>query len=188
MIQNTTYGWTGGSWRDAVVDYHRRTYIALDPDLESTITALQEAGYEEVVEGELSQVERFALARMDALERIEFGFVNAFKHGKFVTQTLYGFEVDCRRGGERGTDNDIDNITRMISLINKGIIQTPVPWVGVSETRLCTLADLESILTEMEVYGVQVYQRKHSLEAQVNAIADETPESITFLNQIEWEQ
>lgn len=47
MIRNISCRWEGATWREAIADYHRRTYIALDPDKAESVTALQAAGYEE---------------------------------------------------------------------------------------------------------------------------------------------
>jgi len=100
----------------------------------------------------------------EASQRIAAGFRNAIQNGSTVSQSQAGFNIDVRRNDR---DNDIDNIKGMIDLITASIVIAPVAWVGVSESRSLTLAELETLKIEMLVYGAQVYQKKHTLEAQL---------------------
>lgn len=94
------------------------------------------------------------------LQEIKKQFELQFKEGKFLSSL--GFTVDCRRYGSK---QDKDNLASLISLGN-----FPIQWKDVDGNfHSLSQADANVLLQEMIMFGLQGYQKKWQLEAQIEA-------------------
>jgi hypothetical protein len=95
-------------------------------------------------------------------DEITAAFENAALTGRFTSSL--GFDVNARRGG---IQNDLQNIEALISL---GATQFRD---ADKIMRNVTALDLVTIKTEMQQYGLGLYEHKWQLEAAVAAAVDE---------------
>lgn len=103
-------------------------------------------------------------------EEIAGAFDAAALNGRFTSSL--GFDVDARRGGAK---NDLQNLE---VLINQGVTEFRD---ADNITRNVTASDLVTIKSEMEIYGLSLYQHKWDLEEDLENAADEKD-----LNAISW--
>jgi transcriptional regulator CtsR len=104
----------------------------------------------------------FAQLQAMKLDEIRLAFENAALNGRFTSSL--GFDVNARRGG---IQNDLQNVEALISL---GATQFRD---ADKIMRNITALDLVTIKTEMQQYGLGLYEHKWQLEAAVNAAVDE---------------
>ena len=103
-------------------------------------------------------------------EEINIAFTNAALNGRFTS--ALGFDVNARRGG---IQNDLQNVETLINL-NQTIFRDADNTI-----RNVTALDLVTIKTEMQQYGLSLYQHKWALEADIEAALTEEE-----INAIEW--
>jgi len=108
------------------------------------------------------------------------------KNGKFISESISGFEIDCRRDG---INNDIQNIQALID----GMIatnQTSVNYSGTTSKKILTLAELQTLYIEMVQYGLSHYEKKHKKDDDINVIYNDTnltiQEKIMAIEAIVW--
>lgn len=121
----------------------------------------------------------FTLSEIKArkLRMIDKEWLAAVQRGAFISQSIAGFKVDCRRNDK---DNDIQNIQGLMTLITAGVTQEPVAWKGADEVRELTLEQLQALFVEMTGYGAETYQRKFvAQKALANA---ETVDEVLAVN------
>ena len=106
------------------------------------------------------------MAKTSQIALIESGFAQEFDAGHFMSATI-GIEVDCRRGGNR---NDEQNIQ---GLIDDYVNLSPMEkhYVGFTETTTfeLTLEQLTNLKLELIRYAKSNYVKKWTLEAEIQA-------------------
>lgn len=103
--------------------------------------------------------ESFDLIKKAKKSEIVQSFDKALSDGKFMS-TVLEIEVDYRRGANK---NDMQNLQTLISYMKRNSISETV-YKGYEEDKTCSVSDLEVLLTEMEDYGLYLYQKKWQLE------------------------
>jgi len=96
-------------------------------------------------------------------ECIEIDFNNELRNNKFFSTTL-GIDVDCRRSN---TKNDKQNVEGLISYMTRNSI-TEINYKGYTESKITNIQDLQKLVYEMEDYVLGLYQKKWTLENQVD--------------------
>jgi hypothetical protein len=98
-------------------------------------------------------------------EDIDDAFENILANGKFFSNSIE-LEVDCRRSASK---NDLQNVTGLISSMKRNLAST-TNYKGLSATKMgVSLEALQNLVYEMEDYGLALYNKKFSLEAQAFA-------------------
>jgi hypothetical protein len=95
---------------------------------------------------------------------IQTSFDTAMETSHFMSTAL-GIEIDCRRSN---TKNDLQNIQSLISKMERES-WTSVEYVGYTETKVATKANLEAMVIEMEDFGLGLYQHKWTLWNTIQA-------------------
>jgi hypothetical protein len=116
-------------------------------------------------------------------QQTDMQWINALKYGSFTSQSILGFQVDCRRNsGEGRSDNDVQNMESYLEGIAGGIVTTPYFWTGCTETRSgLTLEQLQSLQLEMIGYGLSCYQRHAACKTAIdNATTFNEVVAVTF--------
>lgn len=106
--------------------------------------------------------------RLAKYAELSADFDNALANGE-VTTSL-GFTMNCRRSA---TKNDLQNMETLLSSMQRKGLATTAVKDATGEMRTVTQANLQQIIAEMEDYGLALYQRKFSLEAQAKAATTE---------------
>ncbi len=104
------------------------------------------------------------------------GFEKELKEGHFMSSIL-GIEADCRRSGIK---NDLQNVQGLISFMER-TGQSETNYVGYTETVRTTVNSLKALCGEMEDFVLSLYNKKWSLENQIN-----TASTIDEVKQINW--
>jgi hypothetical protein len=110
-------------------------------------------------------------------KEILVSFENEFRAGHFMSTSL-GIEVDFRRSDIK---NDLQNVDSLIAVMElQGLTSTD--YKGYTETKPgVTIPELRQLITEMQVHGVLLYQKRWTLEAQIDAATTEAE-----VNSINW--
>lgn len=104
--------------------------------------------------------------RSDQIAIIESAFDQQFTSGHFLSATI-GIEVDLRRMNEK---NDVQNVESLISSMTRNNVPS-ITYVGYTENVTATLAQVQALKGEMEDQGLALYQKKWTLEAEIEAAA-----------------
>ena len=110
------------------------------------------------------------------LNEIDSAFNNNLSTGNFQSVIL-NILVDCRRDA---THNDVQNVQSLISFMSANNI-SEIDYKGYDSTAPATIEQLQSLLLEMQGWGLSQYQKKWSLEAQIKLTT-----TIDELNLIVW--
>jgi len=116
------------------------------------------------------------------LNEVEYGFLNEFKDGAFVssvvtvevddgisfTNPVEGITIECR-GGDK---NDIQNVKNLIAWAQRNPEES-ISYKGKYVKAIVTLEKLQALLVEMEDYQVGLLQKKHSLEESIISASTE---------------
>jgi hypothetical protein len=108
-----------------------------------------------VFENKLWKLADIAKYKTDRIAVIQDSFDNAMATGYFMSTAL-GINIDCRRAA---TKNDLQNIQTLLAKMNREG-WTSVEYVGYTETKVATKANIEAMIIEMEDYALGLYQYK----------------------------
>jgi len=144
-------------------------------DLENTLYEYsEETG--EFLETPRSSASAVALAKANKALEISDNFEQELQEGHYMSEVI-GIEVDLRRGHSK---NDLQNVANLLAYMERKSMET-IEYVGYSETKIITFAELQSLQEEMQERGLGLYQKKWTLLNTVSNAA-----TVEDIDQIAW--
>lgn len=120
---------------------------------------------------------RLSVAKEKQKQEITEAFENNIAAGFFHSESL-GIDVDYRRSGVK---NDLQNVEALVAYMEKEMISSTIYKGYEDQTAPANVTQLKVLISEMQAFGVYLYNKKDSLKSQIDAC-----QSIEEVKSIKW--
>ena len=120
---------------------------------------------------------RLGVAKEKQKQEISEAFESNIAAGFFPSASL-GIDVDYRRSGVK---NDLQNVEALVAYMEKEMISSIIYKGYEDQTAPANVTQLKVLISEMQAFGVYLYNKKDTLKSQIDAC-----QSIEEVKSIKW--